>query len=74
MAGQPAEFDKLDFPRDLWSQYPEEDSGDACDVVRTTWSLESDDVKVLAELLGPKALKSKEFRVGKGYHKRHVWA
>lgn len=72
--GEPSTFEKLDYPRDLWADFPgQEDSTESRNAIWTEWLLDDEETRAIEEIVGSRALQSRSFWIQKGYHKLHTW-
>jgi hypothetical protein len=56
-----------DYPRRHQADFAERHPGGTATVIDTEWTLDSDDVKELADVIGPEAEQIKSLQVSKGY-------
>lgn len=73
LPGEPATFEPLDYPRDLWSEYKERAATNPDDALITSWRLGDEDAVALEVLIGPSALRSRDFRILHGYYSTKKW-
>lgn len=67
-------FDKdSDYPRRHLMDYSERHGDKEARVLETKWEIEDDEMKELAELVGPTAMKGREVVVTKGYGTQQLW-
>lgn len=65
--------DVIEYPRRHWSEYKDRRTTNPANVLTTVWELEDPDRTVLAEILGPKGVKSSTVKVLKGYSNTRHW-
>jgi hypothetical protein len=66
--GADGKFDiQREYPRRYLADFAERHPNGTAKVIETVWTLESDDVKELAEVIGPEAEKITEIRISKGF-------
>lgn len=72
--GDDAKFEtERDYPRRHYADFAERHPGGKATAIETWWSLDSDDSKALADVLGPEAAKIHEVEITRGYGTGQLW-